>query len=168
VQSDSLEEIARLAATDAAKRSKGPVITEDAGLFIEALSGFPGPYSSYTCRTIGPEGIIRLMKGYRDRRAYFRSAVVYAEPDGRTATFVGKLNGRVTFEAAGVHGFGFDPIFIPDENHRTLAEMSIDEKNQISHRAKALQTFASWYFSRRRRDFKRKLNPKKRGEAIFP
>ena len=83
LQSDDLEEIAKYGAKDAAMHLKKPVIVEDAGLFISALKGFPGPYSSFTFKCIGNEGILKLMRGVEDRNAQFRSVVGCCAP-GKT------------------------------------------------------------------------------------
>ena len=81
IQDENLENIAKASAIDAAKKCGLPVIVEDAGLFIEALNGFPGPYSSYVNKTIGVGGILKLMNNVKDRSAYFLSAVAFYDPD---------------------------------------------------------------------------------------
>ena len=147
IQDDSLENIAKASAIDAAEKCRLPIIVEDAGLFINALNGFPGPYSSYVNRTIGVEGILKLMKNIEDRSAYFLSAVTFYDPaSGELKIFRGKVDGKIAEEARGESGFGFDPIFIPIEGDgRTFAEMGAEGKNKFSHRARALRKFAEWY-----------------------
>ncbi len=137
IQSSDLIEIARYAVLENYKLFKKPVLVEDAGLFIEALNGFPGPYSSYVYKTIGVNGILKLMEGVDNRRAYFMSvaAIVY-EPFFIIET--ARVEGVITKEPRGSGGFGFDPIFVPRSSKKTFAEMSIDEKNMYSHRAKAV------------------------------
>ncbi len=138
VQSNSLKEIALYSAINYYVSSGGmPVLTEDAGLFIRALNGFPGPYSSYVYRTLGVGGVLKLMDGVEDREAYFESAVAIVY-NGLIIAETARVNGSISKEPRGEGGFGFDPIFIPHGFTRTFAEMSIDEKNSISHRAKAL------------------------------
>ena len=145
VQADELSTIAEYAAISAAKEAGVPVVVEDAGLFIEALRGFPGPYSSYVFKTIGNKGIIKLMSGVTDRRARFISVVAFAKPEGYVKIFVGVTEGLISIEPRGNMGFGFDPIFIPYEGDgRSFAEMSLDEKNKISHRGKAFRSLAKW------------------------
>lgn len=149
VQSDSLEEIALRAARTAYSNSRAsPLIVEDAGLFIYSLNGFPGPYTSYAYKTIGLEGVLRLLEGSRDRRARFVSAVAVIEPP-LERVFVGVAEGYIAAEPRGGSGFGFDPIFIPEGSRRTFAEMSLEEKNKYSHRAKALRMAAEWLLSLR-------------------
>ncbi|MCD6530333.1 XTP/dITP diphosphatase [Candidatus Bathyarchaeota archaeon] len=148
VQSDSVEEVARKSAETAAKELGLNVVTEDAGLFIEALNGFPGPYSSYVHRTLGNEGILKLMKDVDERGAEFKAAVAFAEPDGDVKVFVGVVKGEIAHRMAGGREFGFDPIFIPAGfGGRTFAELSVSEKNRVSHRGIAFRRFAEWYTS---------------------
>lgn len=146
IQSDSLEEIAKVAALYAAKEVGTSVVVEDAGLYIDVLRGFPGPYSSFVFKTIGNEGILKLMRGVKDRRARFISVVAYATPNGFVKVFKGEAEGVISEEKRGSHGFGFDPIFIPKEGAGlTYAEMDMNTKNRISHRGKAFREFARWF-----------------------
>ena len=148
IQSDSLAEIAVHAASLATMKLGAPVIVEDSGLFIKALSGFPGPYSSYVNKTIGCGGVIRLMARRAEREAVFKAAVVYAAPGLPPTLFVGETHGKIAKSARGSHGFGFDPIFIHDESSgRTFAEISADEKTRLSHRGAAFRSFGEWYLS---------------------
>jgi len=145
IQSDSIEEIASYAASDLASKFKVTVVVEDAGLFIRTLKGFPGPYSSYVYKTLGLWGLLKLMNGLDDRRAYFLSAVAYSEPGGFVKVFTGKVEGFITGRPRGRGGFGFDPIFKPMEGDgRTFAEMDTSEKNRLSHRARAFRKLALW------------------------
>ncbi|RLF29293.1 MAG: non-canonical purine NTP pyrophosphatase, RdgB/HAM1 family [Thermoplasmata archaeon] len=138
IQSGDLERIAVVSALTSGARE--PFFVEDAGLFIDHLGGFPGPYSSYALSTIGCEGILRLMEGVTDRRARFVSVVVLV--DGGIRVFRGVAEGRIATEMRGEGGFGFDPIFIPEGVDRTFAEMGVGEKNEFSHRARALREMA--------------------------
>lgn len=149
IQSESLEEIAKTSAVHAFKQCELPVIVEDAGLFIEALNGFPGPYASYVYMTIGNEGILRLMKELNNRKARFQCVVAYfSEELEAPICFKGEVLGEITENVRkGCSGFGFDPIFKPLRRNITFAEMSLDEKNRYSHRAKAFRKFAKWYKS---------------------
>lgn len=146
IQADKLEEIARPSVQQASALLRAPCFVEDAGLFIQALKGFPGPYSSYVFKTIANEGVLKLLKGIHDREAEFRSAVGYCEPGKKPEVFVGRVEGTIALEARGDEGFGFDPIFVPREGDgRTFAEISIDEKNKFSHRSRAIERFVKWY-----------------------
>lgn len=149
IQSDSVAEIAVASVVDAFKRCRLPVVVEDAGLFIGTLSGFPGPYAAYTYRTIHNEGILKLMEHVKNRLALFQSVVAYCDSETRAPlTFEGEAKGEITETMqteAGRSGFGFDPIVQPYGSKKTFAEMTIDEKNGFSHRAKAFRRFADWY-----------------------
>ncbi len=147
IQDDSIEEIAKVSAVDAVKKCGLPIIVEDAGLFIDALKGFPGPYSAYVYRTIGMRGILELMKNVDKRDAYFHSVVTFSSPDEPPRCFHGKAKGKIAKEERGRHGFGFDPIFSLSDKNRTFAEMTTEEKNRYSHRALALRKFAEWHTS---------------------
>lgn len=148
VQNDDLREIAKTSASDAARNTNMPVFVEDAGLFINALNGFPGPYSSFVYLTLGTKGILRLMTESDRRTAYFYSVVAFCNPDenAEPICFEGKVNGRIARREKGTNGFGFDPIFEPDtEPGIVFAQMTTEEKNKYSHRARALKKFAEWY-----------------------
>ena len=150
IQSDLLDEIARKSALEIAKRTGKHIVVEDDGLFIEALNGFPGPYSSFVYRTIGLKGVLKLLEGVEDRVAYFKSVVAYAEPNGFVKTFEGRIDGTISLEPRGEEGFGYDPIFIPESYNKTFAELGLKIKNTISHRRRAFENFAKWYIESRR------------------
>src|SRR2546427_6962759 len=148
IQSDDIVEVARFASADASKKYGCPLIVEDTGLFIDALGGFPGPYASFVFRSIGSEAILRLLgcKGKEEeRRATFVSAVAYCEPGGDPAVFRGSIVGAISKKASGRGGFGFEPMFMPAGQSLTFAQLSIEEKCRISHRAEAVTKFGEWY-----------------------
>lgn len=149
IQSESLEDIAKTSVLYAFEKCNLPVIVEDAGLFIEALNGFPGPYAAYVYKTIGNKGLLKLMENIENREAKFQSVVAYHSPELRIPVcFKGEIIGEITKEEhKRSSGFGFDPIFKPANSNKTFAEMSTTEKNRYSHRAKALRKFAEWYKS---------------------
>jgi len=142
IQSEHLEEIAKESALSAYQILKRPLFVEDSGLFIKALNGFPGPYSSYTYKKIGVAGILKLMAGEKNRTAEFVSQIVYIDENGLIKPCRGVCEGDIAEEARGSLGFGFDPIFIPKGHTKTFAEMSLEEKNLFSHRAKAAHLLA--------------------------
>jgi XTP/dITP diphosphohydrolase len=148
IQSQKLSDIASFAAKQAAESTRKSIVVEDAGFSVRALSGFPGPYSSYVFDTLGWEGILRLLYSAKNREALFEAVVAYCEPSHRPMCFAGSVKGTVTRRAKGSNGFGFDPIFVPRGNRRTFAEMSAEEKNLYSHRAKAFTKFCKWFASR--------------------
>ncbi|MCE4600639.1 MAG: XTP/dITP diphosphatase [Desulfurococcales archaeon] len=143
IQTNSLEEIAIYAARHAYKLMRVPLVVDDSGLFVDALNGFPGPYSSYVYKKIGYWGLLRLLEGMGNRRACFKTVATLILPPIEKI-FTGEACGVITWEARGSHGFGFDPIFIPDGYEKTYAEMSPEEKNRVSHRFKAFSKLGEW------------------------
>jgi XTP/dITP diphosphohydrolase len=137
---DDIGEIARKKAHYAYEKLGIPLIADDTAFAIPALNGFPGPYAAYVHRTIGNDGILRLMDGKSDRTAWFETAIAFAYPDG-IMIFRGLLSGTLV-PARGTGGFGYDPIF--EYQGRTLAEYPLIEKSGISHRARALSAFRDW------------------------
>ncbi|HIG34357.1 MAG TPA: RdgB/HAM1 family non-canonical purine NTP pyrophosphatase [Candidatus Poseidoniales archaeon] len=118
------------------------ILVEDSGLFIDALGGFPGPYSSYVESTIGLPGILQLMSAEPERGAEFRTIAVISI-EGNTITETGTCRGKISKQLSGDTGFGYDPIFIPEDGDgRTCGEMSSIEKSSISHRGRALKAIS--------------------------
>jgi len=144
IQSDSLEEIVRFAVNWIIERNnKCNFFLEDAGLFVDALNGFPGPYSSYVLKTISYDGILKLMEGIEDRSAKFQSVIGLCF-ENEVRIFKGEVHGRISHEARGNKGFGFDPIFIPNGYSKTFAEMDLELKNSMSHRGKSIKKMAEY------------------------
>ncbi|MDM7911814.1 MAG: XTP/dITP diphosphatase [Methanotrichaceae archaeon] len=146
IQADTLEEVAAFGIREVMERLKGPVMIEDAGLFIHALKGFPGVYSAYVQKTIGNAGILKLMQGLENRDAFFKSVVAYAEPGLEPIMFAGEVHGQIGFEQRGEKGFGYDPIFYV--KGESLGEMELEEKNRISHRAASMRALKEWLDNR--------------------
>ncbi len=144
IQSESLEEIAQSKAHDAFLKFNTPVLVEDDGLFITGLNEFPGPFSSYVHKTIGVNGILRLLHTSDNRDAKFVAVVAY--DDGvLNHTFRAQVCGTISKTPVG-DGWGYDPIFVPEHyNGNTYAEMDMMQKILMSHRTSALKIFASWY-----------------------
>ena len=148
IQSDSLTEIAKTSVVDAFNRCHLPVIVEDAGLFVDSLKGFPGPYAAYAYKTISNPGLLKLMENVKDRKATFRSVIAFYEGRSTPVCFEGEAAGRIASGEIWGNlktGFGFDPVFHPKGSKKTFAEMTIKEKNGFSHRANAVRKFAKWY-----------------------
>jgi len=139
-------ENAELKAKAAARATGRIALADDSGLEVDALGGRPGVYSN---RFAGPEAsdrdkytrVLELLKGVPDekRTARFHAAVAVATPEGKAVVVEGTCEGRIAHEPKGEGGFGYDPIFYLPELGRTMAELSPDEKNRISHRGKALR-----------------------------
>ena len=139
IQSFSLQEIALKKAIQAFQKCKKPIIVEDDGLYINSLNGFPGPYSSYVFKTIGNKGILQLLK--QNRKAKFVSIISFCD-DKNSKSFEAKIDGNISKTQNG-EGWGYDPIFIPKNLNKTFAELT--NKNELSHRYKALKKFSNWY-----------------------
>jgi len=145
IQSETLMEVASYAAEEAASRLGIPVVAEDAGLFIDKLNGFPGPYSSDVFKRLGNKGILKLMENISHRNAKFSSVAAFCAPWSTSKCFVGNVVGRISPGPRGAGGFGFDPIFIPSKGDgRTFAQMTIKEKNRLSHRAASFRKLSKW------------------------
>jgi XTP/dITP diphosphohydrolase len=144
LQDSSLEKIARFAVKTASVNRPGLLLVEDSGLFIKALGGFPGPFSSYVYETIGLKGVLGLVNG-RKRGAYFQSSIAVASATLQPRTFTGIVRGSVSRKITGTSGFGYDPIFVPEGFKETFAQTSEEFKNKNSHRARAFLKFAKWY-----------------------
>ncbi|WP_297062177.1 XTP/dITP diphosphatase [Thermococcus sp.] len=142
IQADTLEEVAEYGVMWLAERIKEPFFLDDSGLFVDALRGFPGVYSAYVYRTLGYQGILKLLEGETNRRAHFKSVIACWV--GELHLFTGTVEGEITTEPRGRFGFGFDPVFKPHGFDKTFAEMTTEEKNRISHRGRALEAFAQW------------------------
>jgi XTP/dITP diphosphohydrolase len=142
VQADTLEEVVQSCIAQLRARGIDNFVLDDSGLFVDALSGFPGVYSSYVFKTIGSEGILKLLAGEKDRSARFRCCVgAHVEGAGELIV-IESAEGRIIDQRRGSGGFGYDPIFVPSGQRLTFAELSLDEKNLISHRGKAIKSFS--------------------------
>ena len=124
-------------------RLQESLLVEDSGLFIDALPEFPGVYSAHVLQSIGCEGILRLLDD--ERSAHFLTAAVLWTGEA-VEVFIGRCDGKIAMEIRGDDGFGYDPIFIPDSNDddRTFAEMSQEEKSTCSHRGRALRALCDF------------------------
>lgn len=125
-------------------------LADDSGLEVAALDNAPGVYSA---RYAGPAAsypannvkLLAALNGVTDRRARFRCVLALCAPDGREWTVAGCCDGRIIQSCRGDHGFGYDPLFVPEGYDQTFAELPADVKNRISHRARALSAaVAAW------------------------
>ena len=143
---------AALKARAAATASGEPALADDSGLVVPALDGAPGIYSA---RWAGPGkdfrvAMARIEAELAARRrepvgaeAYFVCALSLGWPDGHCETVEGRVDGTLTFPPRGPHGFGYDPIFVPDGQARTFGEMRPEEKQPLTHRARAFEQLAA-------------------------
>jgi XTP/dITP diphosphohydrolase len=148
----TLEENARIKARYVWNTYGMSCFADDTGLEVETLDGRPGVYSA---RYAGPQKnaadnmalLLRELEGKSNRRARFRT-VICLILEGHEHLFEGIVNGRIIEKPRGSHGFGYDPVFIPEGSETTFAEMSLDEKNIISHRGRAIQSLAAFLSAR--------------------
>ena len=154
IQDDSLSKIAEQKAMSAYNETRkmksigapkpSAVIVEDDGLFIDSLSGFPGPFSSYAFKTLGNDGILKLVGN--NRNAQFRAVIAYCDSNKKPKLFESSIAGTISENIQG-NGWGYEPIFIPENQTKTYAELA--DKNKLSHRYESLKKFAIWFNSKR-------------------
>lgn len=130
-------------AREIAEISGHPSLADDSGITAHALGDKPGIYSARFSGGHGNDAdnnalLLKLLADKEDKGAHYTCAMALAYPDGRLVTAEGYMYGTITPDARGEHGFGYDPIFIAEGESRTVAEMTDDEKNAISHRGAAL------------------------------
>lgn len=152
---DSFEGNARKKARVVAAKTGLPTLADDSGLEVDALGGRPGVYSAryggddlndqarYTLLLEELAGVVS-----EERTARFRVALVFVEPKGGEHLFEGTVEGRIATVPRGTHGFGYDPVFVPNGYDAPMAKLGPDIKRRISHRAQALDAFAAWFESR--------------------
>jgi len=147
---DTLEANAALKARALVAVTGLPAIADDTGLFVAALGGRPGVRSArYAGENASDEQNVQKLLGELvgvadlERQAQFRTVIVVAYPDGQSVTSLGILDGYIARNPRGIEGFGYDPVFVPEGREgRTLAELTPEEKNALSHRGKALRALA--------------------------
>ncbi|MBY6135596.1 RdgB/HAM1 family non-canonical purine NTP pyrophosphatase [Nocardioides marinus] len=148
---------ARIKAHAAAQATGLPALSDDSGITIDALNGAPGVYTADWAETPNGRDFMQAMTRANDelnavgaeapRTAQFRCTLVIAWPDGHDEVFEGVMPGQLIWPIRGEHGFGYDPMFMPDGHDLTCAEMDPAEKHRISHRGKALAKFVEGCFS---------------------
>ncbi|MFV0305197.1 MAG: RdgB/HAM1 family non-canonical purine NTP pyrophosphatase [Moheibacter sp.] len=138
----TLEENAQIKAETIYKQTGKNVFADDSGLFVDFLEGAPGVYSARYAGTGKSEDniekLLTELKEVKNRNAYFQTIICLIWK-GNTHFISGKIHGQILTQKKGEKGFGYDPIFIPDGYRNSFAEMTSLQKNQISHRAKAVQ-----------------------------
>ena len=144
----TFRENALLKAQAVMRQTNMPAISDDSGLMVDALNGAPGVYTArYGGEGLTDEQRYRLLLsaliGQTNRAAHFYSCIVCAFPSGEVLTAQGVCDGTIAFAPMGAGGFGYDPIFFVPALRKTFAQMTPEEKNGVSHRAKALAAFRS-------------------------
>lgn len=120
IQNDSVEEIAKKSSKEASEILKCDVLKNDTGLFIEALNGFPGPYTHYVDDTINEDGILKLLENESNRNAYFKEALSYCEYGKDPVVFTSITKGKISKEKMGTYGWSWDYIFIKEGTDKAL------------------------------------------------
>jgi len=132
----TLLENATLKAFTYGEASGLPTLSDDSGLFVDALDGLPGVNTAYYG---GPAKLVAALEGVPvPRRAHFACVIVLWTPDGRLQHVEGRIDGQITTALRGTGGFGYDPVFVPDGFVETIAELGVEVKNPISHRGRAV------------------------------
>lgn len=131
---------------EAKKVLSGNFIVEDTSLYLDALSGLPGPQIKWFMKTIGNDGLVKIANSFGNTKATAKVVIGYSKENGDIEFFEGAMDGEIV-SPRGENGFGWDPIFQPNGSTKTLAEMNMEEKNQISSRKIAFQKLKSKYFS---------------------
>lgn len=144
---ESFEENALLKATTIARATGLPALADDSGLCVDSLGGAPGIYSARYSGVHGDDAanidkLLSELAGSEERSAAFICVIALALPDGRNLIVRGELRGTIRHSRSGENGFGYDPIFQPEGMNRTLAELSPETKDEISHRGAALREIA--------------------------
>jgi XTP/dITP diphosphohydrolase len=146
---DTFLQNATLKAVGISSRIDGWVLADDSGLEVDALGGAPGVISSHYGGIEGDharnnERLLREMRGSADRRARFRCTMVWAKNGIARAHFSGTVEGRILDEACGTQGFGYDPLFAPEGESKSFAELGDAVKHALSHRSRALAQAVAW------------------------
>lgn len=129
IQAETVEEVATFSALEAVKKAGEPCIVSDAGLVIEALHGFPGPFLKYVNTWLGVGGFLRLLSGVTDRRAYFEDTLAVAFPDGSVETFTRREYGVIAeYAEESASGWAANDLFVPDGYDVPLGKMSEAEQ----------------------------------------
>ena len=140
---DTLEGNARLKALAAARASGLWTVADDSGLFVDAMGGAPGVWSARYAPGSDADRIRKLLRQMEEvpegrRGAAFRCVLALASPSGEVREARGECRGEILRAPRGTGGFGYDPVFLVPELGRTMAELTLEEKGRISHRARAL------------------------------
>ncbi len=128
IQADTVEEVAMHSAKEASDKLKATVLKNDTGLYVEALGGFPGPYTHYVDERIGEDGLLKLLKGVENRNACFMEAFAYCEYGKEPIVFKSITKGKIAKKKSGTYGWSWDFIFIPEGYNKTMGNYPDDER----------------------------------------
>ena len=128
IQSDDNNEIAYYSSKEASDKLKCDVLKNDTGFYIEALNGFPGPYSHYVEDKLSMDDILSMMEGKSNRKAYFKESFAYCKYGKDPIVFESYTRGSIAYSKSGTYGWGWDFIFIPDGEEKTMANFPDEER----------------------------------------
>lgn len=151
LQENDLEKVAINKVKNAYKAIKKPLFIDDVGFYVDAWSGFPGPLIKWILKLSNGNAtlLLKMLEKEKNRKATASSIVAYH--DGKNIyTFLGSVKGVIATEIRGVEGFGWDAVFVPNGFKKTYDEMTFEEKNEISHRRKALNKFKKFLDSQKK------------------
>ena len=131
IQADKIEDVAIFSSKYACNELKCAVLKNDMGLVIPALNGFPSAYTHYADDTLGEDGILKLMEGIENRRAYFLECLAYTEPGKETKVFYSKTEGTIATEKSGEYGWSWDRIFIPKGQTKPMAHFNDEDRAEL-------------------------------------
>ena len=131
IQADSVEEVAAYSAKWASEQLKANVVKNDTGIMVDALKGFPGPYTHYIADTIGEDGLLKLMKGVENRKACFVQALAFCEYGKEPVVFKSITEGTIAKRKSGKYGWAYDFIFIPKGQTKTLGSFKDDVRFKL-------------------------------------
>lgn len=140
IQALDISIVAGHKAKEAFENLQRPVLVDDSCIIIDEWNGLPGALTSWFMKAVGNQGILAMAKCLTSRAARIQTALAFSD-GSQTLVFVGEVKGELSTEERGTNGFGFDPIFIPSNHSETLAEMSAEQKNEISMRRRAIDKF---------------------------
>jgi len=143
-EGSTFEEIAINKAQFVSKALDLPAIADDSGLIVEALNGAPGIFSARYAGKSATNGqnnrkLLEKMEGKKNRNAIFVCSIAISKPTGQVLTYTGRCSGIILQEPAGTNGFGYDPFFYYSLLGKTFAQLSVEEKNMVSHRGQAMR-----------------------------
>ena len=131
LQEDSIEEVAKYSAKWASEKLGQNVLKNDSGLCVDALKGFPGPYTHYAQDTIGEDGLLKLMEGEQNRKAQFVEVLAYCKYGKDPVVFKSITPGTIALEKSGTYGWSWDFVFIPEGNDKTLGNYEDEERFKL-------------------------------------
>ena len=137
IQSLDAHEIIRAKLEEARKHHKGKLIVEDTSLYFDGLNGLPGPLIKWFMKSIGNDGLMKIVQNLDNNRAEAKTVIGYSNASGEVSFFEGSVFGTIVTPRG--TGFGWDPIFIPDGQTKTFGEMTAEEKNSLSMRRLAVE-----------------------------